>query len=756
MTPEALRRRMAHGNIYAAEKVDAALGELLPAGQPRRRCASWPCCGSPTGSTRRSQEYRERPRHRPSRGRRASGCVVAVTGAPGGEHLIRRAARIADAHAAASCSACTSTPQDGLAGPRRPRSTAHRELLDELGGAYHEVVGDDVAEALVEFARAENATQLVLGRQPPVALAELDPRLGHQPRDPRLPAPIDVHVIADEPGRPRTTAAACRRRHAGRHLAAAPAQRRRLAARRSSACPLLTVVLVARARRPRPARRVLLLYLAARGRRRRVGGARGRRSSRRSSRSLLVNWFFTPPLHTLHHRRAREPRSPSSSFLVVAGARERAGRRSRRGAAPRRRARAEAEALARSAAVVGDRDPLPALVDQLRAHVRARRRGVLVARRRTALDGRGRASAPVADLPRPRRRRRRRSATTRSLVVARPALATPTTAACCTCFAAQLGAALERRRLAGRGGRRPTRSPRPNELRTALLRAVSHDLRTPLASIKASVTSLLQRRRRLAAEAGTSSSRPSTRRPTGSTALVGNLLDMSRLQTGALDVRAASPSGSRRSCPRRSPASATRAGQVDGRRARDLPAVDRRPRAARAGRGQPGRPTPSRYSPPAERVRVEAGAVGDRGRPARRRPRPGHPAARPRAGCSAVPAPRRRGRRRRGRARPGRRARLRRGHGRRAHARRHARRRAHRWSYACRPRGAPRRDPRDLWSSTTSRRSCRALGTNLARPRLRGRPRRRPARTALALAGRAPPRRRSSSTSACPASTASR
>ncbi len=51
MTPEALRRRMAHGHIYAAEKVDAALattsgwGTWAPSG-------SWPCCGSPTGSTR--------------------------------------------------------------------------------------------------------------------------------------------------------------------------------------------------------------------------------------------------------------------------------------------------------------------------------------------------------------------------------------------------------------------------------------------------------------------------------------------------------------------------------------------------------------------------------------------------------------------------------------------------------------------------------------------------------------------------------
>ena len=59
-------------------------------------------------------------------------------------------------------------------------------------------------------------------------------------------------------------------------------------------------------------------------------------------------------------------------------------------------------------------------------------------------------------------------------------------------FAAQVQVAVERRRLradvAAAAG-----LAEANELRTALLAAVSHDLRTPLASIKASVTSLLQR-----------------------------------------------------------------------------------------------------------------------------------------------------------------------------------------------------------------------------------------------------------------------
>ena len=185
-----------------------------------------------------------------------------------------------------------------------------------------------------------------------------------------------------------------------------------------------------------------------------------------------------------------------------------------------------------------------------------------------------------------------------------------------------------------------------------------------------------------------SSSRRSTRRPTGSTALVGNLLDMSRLQAGALAASAAGRSASRRSCPARwrGLGAATAAGvEVDV--ARDAAPRRRRPGAARAGRRQPGRQRP-RLSPP------EPGA--DRGRRGRRPAStcgsstgPGHPRRRPRAGVRAVPAPRSTTATGVGLG-PGRRPRLRRGDGRRARARGHARRRHHDGRRCCRwPGGRP-------------------------------------------------------------------
>jgi Osmosensitive K+ channel histidine kinase len=68
MTPEALRRRMAHGNIYPPEKIDAALTNYFRSGTSPR-CASSPCSGWPTRWTRAcsgtASSTRSRARGRP-------------------------------------------------------------------------------------------------------------------------------------------------------------------------------------------------------------------------------------------------------------------------------------------------------------------------------------------------------------------------------------------------------------------------------------------------------------------------------------------------------------------------------------------------------------------------------------------------------------------------------------------------------------------------------------------------------------------
>src|SRR6202011_5594754 len=75
-----------------------------------------------------------------------------------------------------------------------------------------------------------------------------------------------------------------------------------------------------------------------------------------------------------------------------------------------------------------------------------------------------------------------------------------------------------------------------NELRTALLAAVSHDLRTPLASIKASVTTLLQPDVTIDPDSRDELLDTIDEETDRLTKLVGNLLDMSRLQSGAFEL----------------------------------------------------------------------------------------------------------------------------------------------------------------------------------------------------------------------------
>ena len=101
-------------------------------------------------------------------------------------------------------------------------------------------------------------------------------------------------------------------------------------------------------------------------------------------------------------------------------------------------------------------------------------------------------------------------------------------------FAAQIGVALESRTLA-RAAASAGQLQQANELRTALLAAVSHDLRTPLAAMKAAATSLQQTDVHLKEDDRDEFVQTIVDETDRLNVLVGNLLDMSRIHSGALD-----------------------------------------------------------------------------------------------------------------------------------------------------------------------------------------------------------------------------
>ncbi len=95
---------------------------------------------------------------------------------------------------------------DGLDAPRQELLDRHRALLEQLGGRYAEVAGTDIADTLVRFAKAENATQLLLGASKRSRWAELTQGSVIN-RAIRQSDTLDVHVISTDapPDRRRRT-----------------------------------------------------------------------------------------------------------------------------------------------------------------------------------------------------------------------------------------------------------------------------------------------------------------------------------------------------------------------------------------------------------------------------------------------------------------------------------------------------------------------------------------------------------------------
>nr|WP_235658352.1 sensor histidine kinase KdpD [Mycolicibacterium moriokaense] len=160
ITPEALRRRLAHGNVYAPERIDAALSNYFRRGNLtalRELALLWLADQVDAAL----EKYREENAITDTWEARER-VVVAVTGGPESETLVRRASRIAS-RSSAELMVVHVVRGDGLSGVSAPQMGKVRELAISLGATLHTVVGDDVPTALLDFARDENATQLVIG-----------------------------------------------------------------------------------------------------------------------------------------------------------------------------------------------------------------------------------------------------------------------------------------------------------------------------------------------------------------------------------------------------------------------------------------------------------------------------------------------------------------------------------------------------------------------------------------------------------------
>lgn len=366
VTPEALRRRMAHGNIYAADKIDASLSNYFRVGNLgalRELALLWLADRVEDALQRylddhdinATWETRER-------------LIVGVTGHHVDDVLLRRAARMVS-RSGAELIAVHVVRADAMRNSDADTSLA-QELTAEFEGAYQEIVDDDVATALVAFARSERGTQIVLGASRPRSMRRpiggvVEKVLRHSPD-------LDVHVIAVGDERPTHV-------HERRQAERLSWQRQVMALLIcAGVLPLLTIVLTS-ARSSLSlsteflAYLIVVLALA-------TGGGILAGALAAIAAFGLENYYFVPPLHTLAVARPDDVVS-LVAFLVFAVGSSVAVDRFRRRSYDADRARAEARILAKAVSTVGtSHEDLLSLLDALRTVFAASSAAILVER----------------------------------------------------------------------------------------------------------------------------------------------------------------------------------------------------------------------------------------------------------------------------------------------------------------------------------------------------------------------------------------
>jgi signal transduction histidine kinase len=241
--------------------------------------------------------------------------------------------------------------------------------------------------------------------------------------------------------------------------------------------------------------------------------------------SLLLNWYFTRPVHTLT---IADPQNLLALLLfvtvavTVSSVVHLAAHRAQQAA---RSSDEAAELLALAQTVLGGADTPAAVLEHLAATCGGRAELVELAGGqwvRVAVSGTAPAGADAI---------RVEARPGLALVVSGPA--GQVTARVLDGFAAQAAAALDRDRLRTQASQAEALAE-GNRMRTALLAAVSHDLRTPLASIKASVSTLRQTDVQWTPADEAALLATIEQGADRLDALIGNLLDMSRLSSGSL------------------------------------------------------------------------------------------------------------------------------------------------------------------------------------------------------------------------------
>ncbi len=527
ISPEALQRRMVHGNIYAAEKIDAALSNYFRKGNLaalRELALLWVADKVEKGL----QEYRK------SEGiqdiwEAQERIVVAVNDSLEGETIIKRASRIADRTPGAKLFAVHVLNNDGVSATDVARLTRFETLTESMRGSFHQVASENVPEAIIDFARSVNATQVVLGVTSKGRWRRLLQGEAIASKVTRLSEEIDVHLVTHE----HASRSKTRRLLGNRGVSTI----RRVQALLLLAIllPLLTYILSLLRSSLNPFSDGLIFliadtFIAI------LGGFIPSIISALVSTALL-NFYFIPPIHTFTIAEKNNVIALLVFLfdaIIISSLAEQSAKRTRQALD----ASKESSVLSALAGKVlrGD-SGIAGLIENARK-VLSFSTLSLVYKPATGLEG-----PKVVKSAVPERVFDQSSTSTefewsinQSLtLVGSGRVLGPQDSRVLEALSAQLELMWEREILSDQA-RHATELAEADRMRSALLSAVSHDLRGPLASALASVSSLRnesvhwtdENRRGLLETAENSLERLNK--------LIDNLLDMSRLQAGALAV----------------------------------------------------------------------------------------------------------------------------------------------------------------------------------------------------------------------------
>lgn len=196
LPPDELRRRLAEGKVYVPDQAAQAVERFFRPGNltALREIAMRRVAQRVDADMLAYMRTRSIPGPWPAGER----LLVAVSGSPLSERLVRTAKRLADELKADWMALYIETPRDASHPESQEQAIGNLALAERLGADVHTLSGSSIAETLVDYARRHNVTKIIAGKPLRPRWREL---LGGSVVDRviKMSGAIDVYVISSSP-----------------------------------------------------------------------------------------------------------------------------------------------------------------------------------------------------------------------------------------------------------------------------------------------------------------------------------------------------------------------------------------------------------------------------------------------------------------------------------------------------------------------------------------------------------------------------